>query len=56
MRTANWHQCEATSVEAISPTEIEAVLATVEGAEGENDFDLGEPWDVAFEPTDDDPE
>ena len=56
MRAMNWRQCGATSVEDISPADIEAVLAAAEDADSEINFDLGELWDEPFEPIDDDPE
>jgi hypothetical protein len=56
MRTVNWQQREATSVEDIGSTNIEAVLAAAEDADSEFDFDVGEPWDEQFDPTDDDAE
>jgi hypothetical protein len=49
-------QYRATSVEDISLVDIEAVLAAVEDADSELNFDPGEPWDEPFGPTDDDPE
>lgn len=38
----------------IGAREIEAVIETVDAANWEEDFDLGEPW--AEEPAEDDPE
>jgi len=56
MRTVNWQQREITSVEDICPAIIDAVLAAEENADSEINFDLSEPWDEPFDPTDDDPE
>jgi hypothetical protein len=56
MSAINWQQYGATSVEDISPANIEAMLAAAEDGDSELNFDPGEPWDEPFGPTDDDPE
>lgn len=56
MRAVNWQRREATSVEDIGPADIEALLAAADDADSEIEFDLGEPWDAQFDPTEDDPE
>ena len=56
VRAVNWQRREATSVEDIGPADIEALLAAADDEDSEIDFDLGEPWDAQFDPTEDDPE
>lgn len=56
MRTANWQQRESMRAEDVGLADIEALMAAAEAADDEIDFDLGEPWDKPFDPTDDDPE
>lgn len=51
-----WRRYEALDNDGIDAQEIEAVIDTVDAANWEEDFDLGEPWDGEPDPADDDPE
>jgi hypothetical protein len=58
MDMAGWQRYDASDSDGLGTGEIEAVIDTVDAANWEEDFDLGEPWDAESEvdPTDDDPE
>jgi hypothetical protein len=53
---AGWRRYEAPENDGIGAQEIEAVIDTVDTANWEEDFDLGEHWDGETDPADDDPE
>jgi hypothetical protein len=50
---AAWRRYEADRIDA---DEIEAVINTVDAANWEEDFELGEPWGEETDPAEDDPE
>jgi hypothetical protein len=56
MDMAGWRRYEAPENDGIGAREIEAVVDTVDTANWEEDFDLGDPWDAEIDPADDDPE
>jgi hypothetical protein len=56
MQAANWQNYVAMGDRESCPADLEAVLAAADDADCDEDFDLGEPWDADFDPTDDDPE
>ena len=56
MEAANWQSYIAMDDRGAGAAELQAVLVAVGDAEFEEEFDLGEPWDGDFDPTDDDPE
>ena len=52
-----WRRYETLDNDGIGSQEIEAVIDTVDAANWEDDFGLGEPWDGEPDPADDeDPE
>ena len=53
---AGWRRYEAVEHDRIGADEIEAVINTVDTANWEEDFDLGEPWGEEPEPEEDHPE
>lgn len=54
---AGWKRYEMYENDSIGTREIEAVIETVDAANWEEDFDLGEPWSGDPDPADDeDPE
>jgi hypothetical protein len=55
MEAANWQSYVAMDDRGAGGADLQAVLAAADDADCE-DFDLGEPWDADFDPTDDDPE
>jgi hypothetical protein len=53
---AGWRRYEALEHDRIDADEIDAVINTVDAANWEEDFDLGEPWGEETDPAEDDPE
>jgi hypothetical protein len=56
MQAANWQSYVAMGDRESLTADLETVLAAVDDADCDGDFDLGESWDADFDPTDDDPE
>ena len=56
MEAADWQSYVAMGEREAGAADLQAVLAAVDDADCEGDFDLGEPWDTGFDPTQDDPE
>jgi hypothetical protein len=56
MQATNWQSYVAMGDRESCPADLKVVLAAADDADCDGDFDLGEPWDADFDPTDDDPE
>ena len=52
---AAWRRYEALEHDRID-ADIDAVINTMDAANWEEDFDLGEPWAEELDPAEDDPE
>ena len=53
---AGWQRYDTSDNDGLGIEEMEAVINTVDAANWEEDFELGEPWDGESDPADDDPE
>jgi hypothetical protein len=56
MEAVNWQSYVAMDDRGAGAADLHAALVAADDADCEEHFDLGEPWDAEFDPTDDDPE
>jgi hypothetical protein len=50
VKTASWRSVVTRDDGEIGPADLEAILSTVDDADGEEDIDLDNPWNPEDEP------